>query len=63
MGRQDEYDDAIRNAERERCAKIAEEYPTQVLHVYARGPNDPPGNQMVIVTGQKLIAAAIRGDG
>lgn len=47
-------------AERERCAKIAEEYPSRILHVYSRGPNSPPGNQWVEVTGQRLIAGAIR---
>jgi hypothetical protein len=45
-------------AERERCAKIAEDFPAQVLHIYDR-PGSPPGNAMVPSTG-KHIADAIR---
>jgi hypothetical protein len=45
-------------AERERCAKIAEEFPAQFLYIYER-PGSPPGNAMVPSTG-KHIADAIR---
>lgn len=46
-------------AERERCAKIAEAMPDRVLVMYDR-PGSPPGNTYVHVSGQKLIANAIR---
>lgn len=52
--------DAATLAERERCAKVAEEMPDRVLVMYSRGPNSPPGNTYVHVTGQMLIAKAIR---
>ncbi len=45
-------------AERERCARIAENFPLKILHIYDR-PGGPPGNAYVPSTG-KHIADAIR---
>lgn len=45
--------------QRERCAKIAEEFPDRMLVVYDR-PGSPPGNTYVHISGQALIAKAIR---
>lgn len=55
-----EFEDRIRLDERERCAKIAEGMPDRVLVVYSRGPTSPPGNTYVHISGQALIAKAIR---
>ncbi len=52
--------EAVRLATIEECAKVAENMPDDVLYTYQRGPNDSPGNQMVSVRGQKLIAQCIR---
>ena len=49
-------------AERERCAKIAEDAPKRVLVMYDR-PGGPPGNTYVHISGQKLIASMIRRQG
>jgi hypothetical protein len=43
--------------QREELAKLIEEYPEEILHVYARGPGDPWGNSMRPVTRADLAAA------
>ena len=47
-------------AERERCAKIADEFPLMILQIWDR-PGGPPGNGYRATTG-KDIAAAIRNE-
>ncbi len=41
------------------AAAMVEEHPTEILSIYSRGPNSPPGNQMVSVKPHH-IAATIR---
>lgn len=44
---------------KEDAAHLAEQFGSHILHIYARGPSDPPGNQYVPLTGQH-VADAIR---
>jgi len=50
---------AAHNAAIEEAAKVAEKYPTEILNVYSRGSDSPPGNQMVRAN-HDHIAGAIR---
>ncbi len=52
--------DTAHKAGMKEAAGIAEKYPDEVLQFYQRGPNDPPGNMLIQISGQSSIADAIR---